>query len=199
MSNGTLKSGLALSASLQLNLLADAAKKGGDKAKEALARKMAKDVLELEGVDSATARNFTGAFESALGIARESRSATAAAPADCAVGAVIQVGANGAVHLVAGAAQPLPQQPPPQQPPEGRCEKPRRLGMAVLAEGTKIEMTKKFGQLEKGTIAKIGTYDVINKTYHIFVKSPGTAKFDKLLPGKYQWSRTAMRVVSNDA
>ena len=70
---GTLTSGLALSASLQLNLLADAAKTGGDKAKEALARKIAKDVLELEGIDAMTARNFTSAFETAIGIAKHLR------------------------------------------------------------------------------------------------------------------------------
>eukprot|EP00966_Prymnesium_polylepis_P080043 1854784-Prymnesium_polylepis.1 len=85
---GTLESGLALSASLLLNLLADAAKTKGDKAKEALARKIAKAVLELEGIDAATAGTSTAAVETALGIARQSEPAAAVGPAP--VGAVIQ-------------------------------------------------------------------------------------------------------------
>lgn len=186
-------------ASVQLNLLAQYYKDGNDKVKEAMTKKLAQDVLALEpGIDAQTAKNFTEAFDSAMGIAKQ-QSPAAAGSSSAAVGAVINVAPDGNVVVMAGqgaaaaAAHNVPFVPSTAAPPPGTraATAPKPITMNV-SEGTIIEFEKKMGtKCLKGSIAKVGKEEnPTDNAFALFVETKsGSGIFDSKLPGVYPLNR----------
>lgn len=112
--------GWAFTAGTTLTLLKSAYERSGDERKAALAEKMAKDAMELEGIDKDVASSAVNAFHTAIGIVAPNFGGDAGmrrgdtGHANSQLGARINVNADGSIAIMAGA---LPRAPTDKEDP----------------------------------------------------------------------------------